>query len=135
MRRSFNIMDIEDMYLNIIKGIYDKPTADIILIGGRLKTFPLDIQTAILYMKRCSTLLIIMYVYVKIAKLCQTLCNPMDCSLPGSSVHGIFQARMLECVAISFSRGSSQPRDQTQVSRVAGGLFTLIINEVQIKPQ
>ena len=76
MRRSFNIMDIEDMYLNIIKGIYDKPTADIILIGGRLKTFPLDIQMAILYMKRYSTSLIIMYLCVKIAKLCQTLLQP-----------------------------------------------------------
>jgi len=40
------------------------------------------------------------------------LCNPMDCSLPGSSVHGIFQARVLEWVAITFSRGSSQPRDR-----------------------
>ena len=43
--------------------------------------------------------------------------------LPGSSVHGIFQARVLECIAIPFSRGSSQPRDQTQVSRIAGRLF------------
>ena len=51
-----------------------------------------------------------------VAKLCQTLCNPMDCSLPGSSVHGIFQARILEWVAISSSRGSSQLRDQTHVS-------------------
>ena len=40
-----------------------------------------------------------------------TLCDPMDSSLPGSSVHGIFQARILEWIAISFSRGSSQPRD------------------------
>ena len=45
-------------------------------------------------------------------------CNPRDCSPPGSSVHGIFQARILECVAISFSRESSQPRDQTCVSCV-----------------
>ena len=44
-------------------------------------------------------------------KLCLTLCDPMGCSLPGSSVHGIFQARVLEWVAISFSRGSSQTRD------------------------
>ena len=44
---------------------------------------------------------------------CLTLCNPMDCSPPGSSVHGVFQARILEWVAISSSRGSSQPRDQT----------------------
>ena len=43
-------------------------------------------------------------------------CDPMDYSLPGSSVHGIFQARILERVAISFSRGSSRPRDRTQVS-------------------
>ena len=51
-----------------------------------------------------------------VAKLCQTLCDPMDCSLPGSSIHGIFQARILEWVAISSSRGSSQLRDQTHVS-------------------
>ena len=44
-------------------------------------------------------------------KSCLTLCNPMDCSLPGSYVHGIFQARVLEWVAISFSRRSSRPRD------------------------
>ena len=56
-----------------------------------------------------------------------TLCDPMDCSPPGSSVHGILQARILERVAIpfciSFSRGSSRPRDQTQVSCFAGGFF------------
>ena len=51
-------------------------------------------------------------------------CNPTRCSRPGSSVHGISQARILEQVAISFSRGSSQPRDQTHVSYLAGGLFT-----------
>ena len=51
------------------------------------------------------------------------LCDPIDCSLPGSS-HGILQARILEYVAISFSRGSSQPKDWTQVSCIAGRLFT-----------
>ena len=60
-----------------------------------------------------------------VAQLCLTLCDPMDCSLPGSSVHGILQARILEWVAISFSRGSSRPRDWTQVSRIAGRLFNL----------
>ena len=50
------------------------------------------------------------------AQLCLTLCDRMDHSLPGSSVRGILQARMLEWVAIFFSRGSSQPRDQTHVS-------------------
>ena len=49
----------------------------------------------------------------------------MGCSLPGSSVHGIFQARVLERVAISFSRGSSQPRDRTWVSHIAGRPFTI----------
>jgi len=56
---------------------------------------------------------------------CPTLCDPMDCSLPGSSVYGIFQARVLEWVAISFSRASSQPRDQTRVSRTADRCFTI----------
>ena len=50
-------------------------------------------------------------------------CDPMDFSPPGSSVHEISQARILEWVAISFSRGSSQPRDQTQVSCIAGRFF------------
>ena len=51
-----------------------------------------------------------------VAKSCLTLCNPMDCSLPGSSVHGILQARVLEWGAIPFFRGSSWPRDRTRVS-------------------
>ena len=50
------------------------------------------------------------------AQLCPTLCDPMNCSPTGSSVHGIFQAKILDLVAISFSRGSSQLRDQTPVS-------------------
>ena len=54
----------------------------------------------------------------EVTQSCLTLCNPMDCSLPGSSVHGIFQARVLEWVAISFSRGSSWSRDWTQPSRI-----------------
>ena len=58
-----------------------------------------------------------------------TLYNPTDCSLPGISfVHGVFQARILEWVAIFFSRWSSQPRDRTLVSRLAGRLFTLWAN-------
>ena len=54
-----------------------------------------------------------MYVHAH-TQLCLTLCNPMDCSPPGSPVHGIFQARILEWVSISFSRGSS--RDQSRIS-------------------
>ena len=60
-----------------------------------------------------------------VIQLCPTFCNPMDCSSPGSSVHGILQARILEWVAIPFSRGSSQPRAQTQVSCIAGRCFTI----------
>ena len=56
---------------------------------------------------------------------CLTLCDPKDCSPPGSSVYGIFQARILEWVAISFSRRSSRPRDQARVFCVAGRCFTV----------
>ena len=59
------------------------------------------------------------------AQLCPTLCDPMDCSPPGSSVRGIFQARVLEWVAISFSRGSSRPRDLTWVFHIVGRRFTI----------
>ena len=52
-------------------------------------------------------------------------CDPMGCNLPASSIHGIFQARILEWVAISFSRRSSQPRDWTQVSHIVGRCFTI----------
>ena len=54
-----------------------------------------------------------------------SLYDPMDCSPPSSSIHGILQARVLEWIAIPFSRGSSQPRDRTQVSCIAGGFFTI----------
>ena len=54
-----------------------------------------------------------LYIYQlsSVSQSCLTLCDPIDCGPPGSSVHGVFQARILEWVAISFSRGSSQPRD------------------------
>ena len=61
---------------------------------------------------------------VLVAQSCPTLCDPMDGSLPGTSVHGILQARVLEQVASPFSRGSSQARDQTQVSYIADRFFT-----------
>ena len=62
---------------------------------------------------------------VLVAWSCPTLCCPMDCSPPGSSVHGILQARIVEWVAIPFSRGSSLPRDQTRVFCTAGRFFTI----------
>ena len=66
---------------------------------------------------------------VKVAQSCLTLCDPMD-----YTVHGILQAKILEWLAIPFSRESSKPRDQTQVSRIAGGFFTSwATREAQIK--
>ena len=61
----------------------------------------------------------------EVTQSCPSLCGTMDCSLPGFSIHGIFQARVLEWGAISFSRGPSWPRDRTRVSRIAGRRFTL----------
>ena len=63
-------------------------------------------------------------VKVLVIQSCPTLRDPTDCSLPGYSVCGFLQARMLECIAISFSGRSSQLRDQTQVSCIVGGFFT-----------
>ena len=65
------------------------------------------------------------YKWSEVAQLCPTLCDPVDCSLPGSSVHWIFQAIVLEWIAISFSRGSSQPRDRTWVSCIVDRRFTV----------
>ena len=62
---------------------------------------------------------------VLVAKLRPTLCNPMDCSPPGSSTHGILQARTLEWVAMPSSRGSSRPRDQTEISHIVSRFFTV----------
>ena len=64
------------------------------------------------------------YSEVKVAQSCPTLCDPIHYSPPGSSVHGILQTRILEWVAIPFSRGSSWPRNQTQVSCIASRFFT-----------
>ena len=61
----------------------------------------------------------------EVSQPCPTLCDPTDCNLLGFSVCGIFQARVLEWVAISFSRGSSQPRVQTQVSCAEGRCFNV----------
>ena len=64
-------------------------------------------------------------VKVLVAQSRQTLCDPLDCSPPGSSVHAILQARILEWVAILFSRGSSQARDRIQVSCIADRFFSI----------
>ena len=76
-KKLLNKLVIEGMYLNIIKAAYDKPIPN--NIGKESEA----------------------------SQSCPTLCNPMDCSVPGSSIYGIFKARVLEWVAISFSRGYS----------------------------
>ena len=75
-----------------------------------------------------------------VVQSCRTLCNPMNCSLPDSSVHGILQARILEWIAIPFSRGSSWPKNWTWVSCIVCRFFTVwATREVplgnQIKPK
>ena len=78
--------------------------------------------------KKCNVNLFNEYgsaVLCLVTQSCPTLCNPMDRSPPGSYVHGILQARILEWVAMPISGGSFQPGDQTQVSPIAGGFFTL----------
>jgi len=77
----------------------------------------------------------------EVTQSCLTLCDPMDCSLQDFSVHGILQARVLEWVTISFSRGSSWPRDRTQVSLIGGRHFNLwatralIVRKLSLKLQ
>ena len=73
--------------------------------------------------------------YCLVAQMCLTLRDAMDCSPPASSVHVDSQARILEWVAMLSSRGSSQPRGQTQVSRIAGGFFTVGATREAHKPQ
>ena len=78
----------------------------------------------LLKIMRLNEMMTKIFICIKVLVSCVQLCDPMDCSLPDSSFHGIFQARILEWVAIPFSRGSSWPRDQTQVSCIAGRFFT-----------
>ena len=73
----------------------------------------------------CWLSLVVVKMRVLITQLCPTLCDPMDGSPPGSSVQGVLQVGILEWVASPFSRASSQPRDQTRVSCIAGRFYDL----------
>ena len=73
----------------------------------------------------CVCVCTITQVCVLVAQPCLTLCDPTDCNPPGSSIHGILQARVPEWVAIAFFRGSSWPRDRTQISHIEGRHFTI----------
>ena len=85
----------------------------------------LDVFVFLVIVMLTEYLLYLWKVKVLVAQLCLTLCDPVDYKPPGSSVHEVLQARILEWVAIPFSRGSSWPRDQTQVSCIAGRFFTI----------
>ena len=85
------------------------------LLESKVITLPKKV-----HLVKAMVFLVVMYgCEVKVAQSCPILCDPMD-----YTVHGILQARILEWVAIPFSRGSFQPRYQTQVSTIAGGFFT-----------
>ena len=86
----------------------------------KMKSCPIKTKYVPLQDMECCTVCVSLCVQSRL-----TLCDPMDYSPPGSSVHGISQARILECVAISSSRGSFQPRDQTQFSCIADRFFTI----------
>ena len=73
----------------------------------------------------CVCVCVCAHTHARLVSQSCPVCDPMDCSLSGSSLHGVLQARILEWVAIAFSRGSSQPRDQMQVSCIAGRWFII----------
>ena len=86
------------------------------LLESKVITLPKKV-----HLVKAMVFLVVMYgCEVKVAQSCPILCDPMD-----YTVHGILQARTLEWVAIPFSRGSFQPRDQTQISCIAGGFFLI----------
>ena len=82
--------------------------------GGKKKSYYLRTKVIIKYE------ILFCIGYCLVTKSCLNLCDPMNCSAPGSSVHRFFQARILEWVAISFSKGSCRPRNQTQISCITG---------------
>ena len=84
-------------------------------------------QNIIILEIQCTINVMHLKVKMWVALSCPTTCDPLDCSLPGSSDHGILQARILEWVAMLSSRGSSWPRDRTRVSHIADRFFTVWI--------
>ena len=95
-----------------------------VLINFKFQDKPNLVMVANVLCSEFELLIICLFCCCLVSKSCLTLCDLMDCSLPGSSVHGIFQARILDWVAISFFNGSSQPRNQTLSYELAGRFFT-----------
>ena len=135
--RKTSKLGTEGNFLNLKKDTYKKPTVNIGLKGK--DCFPFKIRNKVRMSRHWLHLCLLELGWrfpllplpfnteseSEVAQSCPTLCESMDCSLPGSSLHGILQARVLGWIAISFSRESSQPRDQTRVSRIPGRCFNL----------
>ena len=90
-----------------------------------LHVYILNIYSIVSVLFNVVSIHFLITVLALVTQLCPMLCDPMDCSPPGSSAHGILQARILEWFAISYSKGSSQPKDRTLVSWIAGVFFTV----------
>ena len=87
--------------------------------------FPWELEDVDIHSETDRERELILKMCVLVTQSCLTLCDPVGCSPPGSSVPGILQARTLEWVTIPFSRGSSRPKDQTHVACIAGRCFTI----------
>ena len=115
-------------YFTFIKRLFDSSPVSAIRVMSstylRLSIFLLGILIPV-YVSSSPEFLMMYCAWSDVTQSCPTLCDPMNCRIQRSSDHGIFQARVLEWVAISFSRGSSWPRDRTQVSSIAGRHFTV----------
>ena len=83
------------------------------------------------YITHTKIVILLLLTCVLVAQSCPTLCNPMDCSPPGSSVHAILQVRILNCVAISFSRGFSWPGIKPR--SFSGGVFRWILYHLNLE--
>ena len=124
MIKSLNKLEVEGNYIIIMKVIYENAIANIILNGETLQCFSPRSRTR----QGCLFLPLLFNTVLDISishSVVSDSFNPMDYSPPDSSVHGIIQARILERIAIPFSKGSSSPRDRIWVSCIAGGFFTI----------
>ena len=111
----WSILFLKNQQICIFKFIYNWPLNNMLLNSASplIRWFFSVNIVPVFSLCVCVCVCVCMCVRV-CAQSCLNLCNPMNCSLPGSSVHGIFQARILEWVAISYSSRSSQPRDRTR---------------------
>ena len=123
-RYSFCIWQHHLIFLNLLIRFYPKENPQITISATLLFTLFMMNYNQVAA-SDCQSNGDILFLTFAFALSCLILCHPMDYSLPGSPVHGNFQARILELVAISFSRGPSRPRYQTQVSPIACRFFTI----------